>query len=149
MLGVMSTVDARKRASEKGLDLVEISPNAKPPVCRIMDYGKYQYEESRKQRAARKRQHSLSLKEIKFHVNVDDHDYETKLNHIKGFLSKGHKVKVSLFFRGRENAHRDLGFKLMDRVRESCKDIAGTDVAPRMVGRGIFMILAVQNPKGP
>jgi translation initiation factor IF-3 len=148
MLGIVPTADARKRASDMGLDLVEISPNAKPPVCRIMDYGKFQYESRRKERAARKRQHSLALKEIKFHVNVDDHDYRTKVNHIREFLEKGHKVKVSLFFRGRENAHRELGFKLMNRVREECEDIANTDVPPRMVGRGIFMILAVQHAKG-
>ena len=112
----MQTREAMKIALDQGLDLVEISPNAKPPVCRLMDYGKFRYEQGRKQREQRKNNHQNAVKEIKFRPNVGDHDYETKLNHVKKFLEKGHKVKVSLTFRGRENAHRELGFAVVERV---------------------------------
>jgi translation initiation factor IF-3 len=142
-LGIMTTRDAMRIAVEKGLDLVEISPNAKPPVCRLMDYGKFRYEQSRKQRDQRKRQHQNAVKEIKFRPNVGDHDYDTKVGHLIKFLEKGHKVKISLTFRGRENAHRELGFAVVERVIEDCKDISNLDMAPKRVGR---MVVAMLSP---
>ena len=147
MLGVIPTQQAKGLASQCQLDLVEVSPNADPPVCRIMDYGKYRYEEQRKERLAKKRQHNLSLKEIKFHANVEEHDYQTKLGHIREFLGKGHKVKISLFFRGRENAHRDLGFQVIERVTKDCEPIATVESRPRLIGRGIFGVLSPIAPK--
>ena len=146
-LGVMSTRDARALAQKVGLDLVEISPNADPPVCRIMDFGKYRYDESRKERMARKHQHHQAVKEIKFRANVGEHDYETKLNHVRGFLEKGHKVKVSLQFRGRENAHRELGFQLVQRVLAECEDLAQVDQAPRLMGRTIVSMISAKSGK--
>ena len=148
MVGVIATARARALASQQGLDLVEISPNAKPPVCRIMDFGKYRYDERRKERESRKKQHVLSLKEIKFHANVEEHDYQTKLNNIRKFLVKGHKVKVSLYFRGRENAHRELGFELVERVLRDCQDVGSIDMAPKLLGRGVLAILSPQGAKG-
>ena len=145
MLGVIATDKARAMAGQQGLDLVEISPNADPPVCRIMDFGKYRYEEAKKERIARKHQHSLALKEIKFHVTVEEHDYQTKVTSMKKFLTKGHKVKISLFFRGRENVHRELGFRLLERVFKDCGDVGVLEMAPRLIGRGIFGVLA---PRG-
>jgi translation initiation factor IF-3 len=147
MLGVIPTDRARALAGQQGLDLVEISPNADPPVCRIMDFGKYRYEETKKERMARKHQHSLALKEIKFHVTVEEHDYQTKLNSMKKFLAKGHKVKISLFFRGRENVHRELGFRLLERVFKDSGDIGAVEMAPKLIGRGVFGVLAPRNTK--
>lgn len=147
MLGVIPTDKARAMAGQQGLDLVEISPNADPPVCRIMDFGKYRYEEAKKERMARKHQHSLALKEIKFHVTVEEHDYQTKLNSMKKFLTKGHKVKISLFFRGRENVHRELGFRLLERVFKDCGDVGAVEMAPKLIGRGIFGVLTPRSAK--
>ena len=129
------------------LDLVEISPNADPPVCRIMDYGKFRYDESIKQKKARKTGHRQIVKEIKFHANVGDHDYQTKVNHARGFLEKGHKVKVSLTFRGRENAHRELGFEVVQRVLKDCEDLSVVDMAPKLVGRSVVSMLGVRSGK--
>jgi translation initiation factor IF-3 len=140
-IGVIATSEAMRMAESLRLDLVEISPNANPPVCRIMDYGKFKYEENRKEKLARKHQASVVLKEVKFHANVDDHDYQTKLNHIRGFLEKGHRVKASLYFRGRENEHRELGFDLFKRLE---KDIAGqgaVETPGRLFGNNLVMIL--------
>ena len=152
MLGVMSTRDALTQAQQVGLDLVEISPNADPPVCRIMDFGKYRYEEARKEKMARKHQHQQAVKEMKFHANTAEHDFQTKLNHIKEFLSKGHKVKITLTFRGRENAHKDLGFGVMNRVIKDCESVSMVDMTPRMLGRSIIAMIgpragAVAKPK--
>ncbi|MFC1496959.1 translation initiation factor IF-3 [Verrucomicrobiota bacterium] len=147
MLGVMSTKQALTLARQAGLDLVEISPKAKPPVCRIMDYGKYKYEESRKDKLAKKHQHGHALKEIKFHSNVAEHDYQTKTNHIRQFLEKGHKVKVSLMFRGREMAHRELGFEVVSRVIKDCEDLSMVDSAPRMMGRTIVAMIGPRSKK--
>jgi len=141
-IGVMATQQALALARERGLDLVEIAPRARPPVCRIMDFGKYKYELSRKQRQARKHQHAGTLKEVKFHVNVEEHDYQTKLRHIHEFLEKGYKIKASLFFRGRENWHQDLGYELMNRVVKDCEGLAIVDMAPRKVGRTIAVIMS-------
>lgn len=149
MVGVMPTRDALRLAIENGLDLVEVSPNADPPVCRIMDFGKYRYEESVKKKEARKQsqKHSRAVKEVKFHANVAEHDYRTKVNHARAFLEKGHKVKVSLQFRGRENAHRELGFGLLKRVVEECDDLAVVEMAPRMVGRSAVVLLGARSAK--
>jgi translation initiation factor IF-3 len=106
-----------------------------------MDFGKYRYDESRKRRQARKHQHSHSVKEIKFHVNVAEHDYRTKVNHVRAFLDKGHKVKITLTFRGRENAHRELGFDLVRRVLKDCEDHCAVDMEPKMMGRSIVAML--------
>ncbi len=141
MIGVVSTRDALRLAEEQGSDLVEISPNADPPVCRIMDFGKFRYQESLKEKEARKHQHNLAIKEIKFHANIGDHDYETKLNHLRAFLQKGHKVKISLMFRGREMAHRELGLKLINKVIKDCEAVGIPEMPPRMVGRTIFAML--------
>ncbi len=147
MAGVMATRDARVLAQEQGMDLVEISPNADPPVCRIMDFGKYRYDESRKRRQAKKSTHTHAVKEIKFHANVGEHDFQTKVNHIRKFLSKGHKVKVSLMFRGRENAHRELGFEVIQRVIQQCDDLSVVDMTPKLIGRSVVAMLGVKSGK--
>lgn len=147
MIGVMPTFQAKTLAQQSGLDLVEISPNADPPVCRIMDFGKFRYEQSRKEKEARKHQVGSAMKEIKFHSNVGDHDYQTKVNHIRGFLDKGIRVKSSLYFRGRENAHRELGFELMNRVVKDCLDMAVVEMPPKMMGNSIIMLLGPKPQK--
>lgn len=140
----MQTSDALRLAQSRGLDLVEVSPHEKPPVCRIMNFGKYRYQESRKEKLAKKHQVSTTLKEIKFHVNVEDHDYAVKLAHIREFLKKGHKVKASIMFRGRENEHRDLGFKLMERLAKDCEELGVPESEPRSFGRHLVMMLRSQ-----
>ena len=147
MIGIIPIERARALAREQGRDLVEISPRADPPVCRIMDFGKFRYEEQRKERIAHKRQHSLALKEIKFHANVEEHDYQTKLASIKKFLEKGHKVKLSLFFRGRENIHHDLGFHVITRVLKDCDDCGQPDMTPKLLGRSIIAVLSPRTAK--
>lgn len=147
MLGVLATADAVRMAQEQQLDLVEISPNADPPVCRIMDFGKFRYQESLKDKEARRHQHRQVVKEMKFHANVGEHDYETKVNHIKDFLSKGHKVKVSLVFRGRENAHRELGFAVVNKIIKDCESVCTVDMTPRMMGRMLIAMLGGKAPK--
>ena len=141
MVGVVTVSEAMSLAVRAGLDLVEVSPNAEPPVCRIMDFGKFKYEQARKERDARKHQHAAEMKEIKFHANVADHDFDTKINHIRGFLEKGMKVKCSLYFRGRENAHRELGFAVMTRVLKCCEDLSQTDMMPKLIGNSIVMVV--------
>ncbi len=146
-MGVVSISEAMAMAVRGGQDLVEVSPNADPPVCRIMDYGKFKYEQARKEREARKHQHAAEMKEMKFHSNVGDHDFQTKVNHIKEFLEDGIKVKCSLFFRGRENAHRELGFEVMNRVLKECAELAQTDMTPRLIGSSIVMVLSPKSGK--
>lgn len=147
MVGVVSTSEAIRLAQSKKLDLVEISPGAKPPVCRIMDYGKFQYNAKQKQRDAKRKQQNHAVKEIKFHANVEEHDFQTKIGHISKFLTKGHKVKVSLQFRGRENAHKELGFEIVNRVKKEVAKISSVDSEPRMMGRMIIMVLAPVSSK--
>lgn len=142
MIGVIPLAQARQLAEQAGLDLVEISPNADPPVCRIMDYGRYKYEQEKREKAARKSHAATKVKEIKLHANVDEHDYQTKLRHLREFIADGHRVKVSLFFRGRENAHQELGFDILNRVLRDCSDIVSPDQVPTKVGRALVMILA-------
>lgn len=147
MLGVIATQDAIRMAQEQHLDLVEISPNADPPVCRIMDFGKFRYQESLKDKESRRHQHRQVVKEVKFHANVGEHDFQTKLNHIKDFLTKGHKVKLSLVFRGRENVHREIGFEVVNRVIKECEGICTVDMTPRMMGRMLIAMLGGKAPK--
>jgi translation initiation factor IF-3 len=149
MMGVVSISEAMSMAVRSGQDLVEVSPNAEPPVCRIMDYGKFKYEQARKEREARKHQHAAEMKEMKFHANVGDHDFDTKVRHILEFLEDGIKVKCSLFFRGRENAHRELGFDVMNRVLKACSEQAQTDMLPRLIGNSIVMVLSPKSGKTP
>ena len=142
MIGVITVGEAMQIAVRNNLDLVELSPNAEPPVCRIMDYGKFKYEQNRKEREARKHQHAAEMKEIKFHANVGDHDFETKVGHIRGFLEDGIKVKSSLYFRGRENAHREIGFDVMTRVVKACEDVCVMDMVPKLIGNSIVMVMS-------
>jgi len=141
-LGIMTPQDATRKAREQNLDLVEISPTANPPVCRIMDYGKYLYEQEKKERAAKKNQKQIVLKEVKFSVNVDEHDYVTKRNHVLRFLSEGDKVKASLRFRGREMAHQSLGRKVLERLITEVGDKGIVEFRPRMEGNTVHVILA-------
>lgn len=148
MLGVISTSEALKIAFASGLDLVEISPDAKPPVCRIMNFGKYKYEESRKEKLARRQQATVMLKEMKFHANVEEHDYQTKLRHIHEFLQKGHRVKASLMFRGRENEHRNLGFELFKRLAKDCEPYGVTEAPPKLMGNNLMLMIRGQPGSG-
>lgn len=146
-MGIIPTREALIRAHETGLDLVEINATAKPPVCRIMDHGKFKYEQDKKKKEQKKRQVIVKLKEVKFHVNVGDHDYDTKLRHAREFLEGGNRVKLSLMFRGRENAHRELGFELMKRVEKDLSEIASVEQSPRLQGRNIFMMVIPKKTK--
>ncbi|HET9280333.1 MAG TPA: translation initiation factor IF-3 [Candidatus Angelobacter sp.] len=141
-LGIMTPQDATRKAREQNFDLVEISPTAVPPVCRIMDYGKFLYEQEKKERAAKKNQKQIVLKEVKFSVNVDEHDYVTKRNHVLRFLSEGDKVKASLRFRGREMAHQNLGRKVLERLVTEVGDKGIVEFRPRMEGNTVHVILA-------
>lgn len=141
-VGVVPTIDARVRAEELGLDLVEVSPEAQPPVCKIMDYGKYKFQEQKKAAEARKNQKIVEIKEIKMRPGIDDHDYETKLRSIKRFFSEGDKVKITLRFRGREMAHTSLGMAVLNRVRTDTAELAKVESEPRFEGRQMVMILA-------
>lgn len=146
-VGVVTIQDALARAEEAGLDLVEISPNAEPPVCKILDYGKYKYEQQKKAAEARKKQKVIEVKELKFRPNIDDHDYQVKIKAARRFLEDGDKVKITLRFRGREMAHLDLGMKVMGRVREELADIAKVEMDARVEGRQAIMILTSQVQK--
>jgi len=141
-LGILPPYEALKKAREANLDLVEISPNAMPPVCRIMDYGKFLYEQEKKERAAKKHQKQIVLKEVKFSVNVDEHDYITKKNHVLRFLAEGDKVKASLRFRGREMAHQNLGRNVLERLVTDVGDKGIVEFRPRMEGNTMHVILA-------
>jgi translation initiation factor IF-3 len=136
MLGVMTVDDALRRAEQEGLDLVEISPNSDPPVCKILDYGKYKYEAQKKLNAARKSQ------EVKLRPNIDEHDYQVKLRNMGRFLDAGDKVKVTMRFRGREMAHQDLGMNVLNRVRDDVGEEAKVEAEPKLEGRQMIMILA-------
>ncbi len=142
MIGVLSARDALLRAYEVGLDLLEISPNAVPPVCKITDYGKYKYEQQKKANEARKRQKVVELKEIKVRPNIDDHDYDVKMRQMKEFIGDGDKVKVTLRFRGREMAHQDLGLKVLDRIRTELAEATKVESMPRLENRQMIMVLA-------
>jgi len=141
-LGIAAIKDALRMAQEKELDLVEIAPHAKPPVCRIMDYGKFKYEQSKREKEARKKQKTISVKEVKIRPNIEDHDLEVKTKNAVKFLNEGDKVKVTLMFRGRELAHAELGKQLLSKVADITKDIATIERHPKVEGRNMIMILA-------
>jgi translation initiation factor IF-3 len=134
--------DALSRARDLDLDLVEVAPQAQPPVCRIMDYGKYKYERDIRQKEARKKQSRIEVKEIKFRPKIDPHDYATKKGHVVRFLHAGARVKVTIMFRGREMAHTELGRKILDRLVEDLKDLATVDSYPKLDGRNMVMVIA-------
>jgi len=141
-VGVVDTRDALERAAQAGLDLVEVSPNADPPVCKILDLGKLKYEQQKKRNEARKKQKTIEVKEIKMRPNIDTHDYDVKMRNIVRFLGDGDKVKVTLRFRGRELAHQDLAVKVLERVREDLGDTAKVEQFPKLEGRQMTMVMA-------
>lgn len=142
MLGVLPIREALSRAADAGLDLVEISPNAEPPVCKILDFGKYKYEIQKKKNEARKKQKVIEVKEIKLRPNIDEHDYEVKMRSVHRFLDEGDKVKVTMRFRGREMVHQELGLKVLERVRDELEERAKVEQMPRLEGRQMIMVLA-------
>jgi len=142
MIGVVPIREALERADQAGLDLVEIAPQADPPVCKILDYGKYKYEIQKKKNEARKRQKVIDVKEVKFRPGIDDHDYDVKLRAMKKFLGEGDKVKITLRFRGREMAHQELGAQLLDRVKADLAELSKIEQYPRMEGRQMTMVIA-------
>ncbi|HKT86142.1 MAG TPA: translation initiation factor IF-3 [Novosphingobium sp.] len=141
-IGVMYTREAIEQAADAGLDLVEVSPNADPPVCKFLDVGKYRYEAQKKANAARKSQKTQEIKEIKMRPNIDDHDYDTKMRNVRRFIEDGDKVKVTLRFRGRELSHQQLGMDLLRRVQTDVEEVAKVEAFPRMEGRQMLMVLA-------
>ena len=141
-IGIVPVDEALARAREKNLDLVEVAPNARPPVCKIMDYGRYKYEQAKAEREARKKQHVTQMKEIKMRPNIEEHDFEFKTRHIRRFLEDRNKVKVTIMFRGREMAHAENGMEVLDDVIEEVGDLAVVEQQPRMEGRNLFLILA-------
>ncbi len=140
--GAIDIVEAQKIADDAGLDLVEIVPNANPPVCKILDYGKFRFLEQKKAAEARKRQKIVEVKEIKLRPGIDDHDYDTKMKAVRRFFEEGDKVKVTLRFRGREMAHQDIGYRLLERVKQETTTFAKVELEPSMEGRQMVMILA-------
>jgi translation initiation factor IF-3 len=141
-LGILGRVEAIAAARELGLDLVEVAANAEPPVCRIMDYGKFKYETQKKKQEAKKRQTVIQIKEIKLRPKTDEHDYQTKVNHIRRFIEDSDRCKVTIFFRGREIVHKDRGQTMLDRVVEDTKDIAKVEQEAKAEGRTLYMMLA-------
>ncbi len=141
-VGVVEIEDALARAAEAGLDLVEISPNSEPPVCKILDFGKYKYQAQKKATEARKKQRTVEIKEIKMRPNIDTHDYDVKMRSMNRFFEEGDKVKVTLRFRGREMAHQDLGVQLLNKVKADTSVIAKVESEPRLEGRQMVMVLA-------
>jgi translation initiation factor IF-3 len=143
-IGVMMTRDAIAKAEEAGLDLVEVSPNADPPVCKIMDYGKYIYQKDKAQHAAKRKQKQIQVKEIKFRPTTEEADYQTKLRFAKGFLEEGDKVKITVRYRGREMAHQELGVRIMDRVKADLDELAAVEQFPKLEGRQAVMVLGAK-----
>jgi translation initiation factor IF-3 len=141
-LGILPTDEALRRAEEKGLDLVEVQPMSRPPVCKIMDYGKYKYEQKRKAAEMKKKQKVVEVKEVKFRPKTGEHDYDTKVRHAKEFLGEGDKVKVTIMFRGREIVHPEIGHDILKRVAEEISEVGQVELAARMEGKSMFMIIA-------
>ncbi len=141
-VGVVSTADALRRATDAGLDLMEVSPNADPPVCKILDYGRFRYEAQKKKNEARKKQKVIEVKEIKMRPNIDTHDYEVKMRAIHRFIEEGDKVKVTMRFRGREMVHQELGKQVLDRVRDEMEEKAKVEQFPKLEGRQMTMVMA-------
>jgi len=142
MIGVVPRREGLSRAVEAGLDLVEVSPNAEPPVCKILDYGKFKYEAQKKKNEARKKQKIIEVKEIKMRPGIDDHDYDVKMRAMHRFLGEGDKVKVTMRFRGREMVHQELGLKVLERVRGQLDEVAKVEQMPRLEGRQMTMVIA-------
>ena len=142
MQGVLTVREAMQRAFAVGLDLVEISPNADPPVCKILDFGKFKYEQQKKKNEAKKKQKVIEIKEIKVRPNIDDHDYEVKMRQMKGFIEEGDKVKVTLRFRGREMAHQDIGIRVLERIRSELEAETKVEQMPRLENRQMVMVLS-------
>ena len=140
-IGIVKVQDALRRAQDLDLDLVEVAPQAQPPVCRIMDYGKFKYERDIRQKEARKKQSRVEVKEIKFRPKIDPHDYATKKGHVERFLKSGARVKVTIMFRGREMAHTELGRKILDRLVADLSDLATVDQFPKLDGRNMVMVI--------
>lgn len=141
-IGVKSKQEALEMAQNANLDLVMVAPNAKPPVCRIMDFGKYRYEQQKKEKEARKKQKVINVKEIRLSPTIEDHDFNTKLRNARKFLEKGDKVKVAIRFRGRAITHSQIGKDVLERLAKECEDIATVEAAPKMEGRSMFLVLA-------
>ncbi|MTV25602.1 translation initiation factor IF-3 [Nitriliruptoraceae bacterium ZYF776] len=141
-VGIVPLAQALRRAREQELDLVEVAPQADPPVCRIMDYGKHRYQQTQKQKEARKRQNQISVKEIKMRPKISDNDYGTKSGHVRRFLEDGSKVRASIMFRGREMTHTELGLRLLDRLAEDMSELATVEASPKVDGRNMVMVLA-------
>ena len=141
-IGVVTLQSALRAAEDSGLALVEVSPNADPPVCKLLDYGKYKYEAQKKANEARKRQKTFDVKEVKMRPNIDDHDYDVKMRSVARFIGDGDKVKVTIRFRGRELAHPEIGRDLLERIRQESEEVAKVEMMPRMEGRQMIMILA-------
>ena len=146
-LGIMAPSDALRIADEKGLDLVKISPQAKPPVCKLMDYGKFRFEQSKKEKEARKNQHVVEIKEIRMSPSIDVGDFNTKLKNAQKFIADGNRVKVSVRFRGREMAHTDLGRALLERFAHECSEVAALDKTPKLEGRMMSIFLSPKTGK--
>ena len=142
MVGVISKEEGIEIAYEAGLDLVEVSPNADPPVCKVLDYGKYKYEAQKKANEARKKQKVIDVKEIKMRSGIDEHDYQVKMRSVRRFLDEGDKVKMTIRFRGREMAHQELGMKVLDRIREDVDELAKVEQFPKSEGRLMTMVIA-------
>ena len=141
-MGVMKTADAIAQADAQGLDLVEVSPNTDPPVCKMLDYGKFKYEAQKKKNEAKKKQKIIEVKEIKLRPNIDEHDYQVKMRNVQKFLDEGDKVKVTMRFRGREMAHQELGVNVLNRVRDDTEDVAKIEAFPKLEGRQMIMVIA-------
>ncbi len=146
-LGIISGKEALRLATEKNLDLVKIAPQATPPVCRIMDYGKYRFEQAKREKEARKNQKTIDIKEIRMSLNIDTHDFETKVNHAKKFLQGGDKVKVSVRFRGREMAHTNLGVDLLERFKDAVSEVGAVDKPAKLEGRSMAMFISAKPMK--
>ena len=145
-LGIVSVEEALAEGEERGFDVVEMSPNADPPVCRLMDYGKFQFQQSKKRQAARRKQQQTQIKEVKFRPGTDDGDYQVKLRNLRRFLDHGHKIKVTLWFRGREMAHQDLGLKLLRRIEGDLVEDAKIEQFPKLEGRRLAMVMTPRRP---
>ena len=141
-LGILTVEEALVVARERGMDLVEVAPNSKPPVCRIMDYGRYKYQQEKRQQESRKHQHVIHIKEIKMRPKTGEHDYQFKLKHIRKFLEKGNKVKATVMFRGREVFHAERGTAILSRIEENVADLGFIEAPPKFEGRNMFMVIA-------
>ena len=141
-IGIVSIDEARERARDRGMDLVEVAAEARPPVVKMMDYGKFKYEAARAAREARKKQHTIKVKEVKFRPGIEDHDYDFKVGHVRRFLDEGNKVKLTMMFRGRQITHPELGLEVLARVTEDLRDVAKVESNANMEGRAMSMIVA-------